>query len=99
MSASTLSSVLPSFLSLQDSCLVGSSVCFNRLREFVDDHTDAGRRPYLCTMNGDFLSPSLLSSFDMGAAAVAVMNEVGFTHYCFGNHEFDIPLDELQVRE
>uniref|UniRef100_A0A7S3ZAI4 EF-hand domain-containing protein n=1 Tax=Lotharella globosa TaxID=91324 RepID=A0A7S3ZAI4_9EUKA len=27
-----------------------------------------------------------------------VMNEVGFTHVCLGNHEFDLSLDDLKLR-
>jgi len=60
-----------------------------RLSRFIRDHTNDGRDPYICTLNGDFLSPSLLSSYDLGAAAVSVMNSVPVTHACLGNHEFD----------
>ena len=47
-----------------------------RLREFIRAHTNDMRDPFVCTLNGDFLSPSLLSSYDLGAAAVSVMNAV-----------------------
>jgi 2',3'-cyclic-nucleotide 2'-phosphodiesterase (5'-nucleotidase family) len=60
-----------------------------RLSRFIRDQTNEGRDPYICTLNGDFLSPSLLSSYDLGAAAVSVMNSVPVTHACLGNHEFD----------
>jgi len=60
-----------------------------RLREFIRAHTNDMRDPFVCTLNGDFLSPSLLSSYDLGAAAVSVMNAVPVTHACLGNHEFD----------
>lgn len=60
-----------------------------RLSVFIRRHTDNLREPFICTLNGDFLSPSLLSSYDLGAAAVSVMNAVPVTHACLGNHEFD----------
>ena len=60
-----------------------------RLSAFVRDNTNQYRDPFICTLNGDFLSPSLLSSYDLGAAAVSVMNAVPVTHACLGNHEFD----------
>ena len=51
----------------------------------------------MCTLNGDFLSPSLLSSLDLGAAAVSAMN-APVTHACLGNHEFDHSIEVLGQR-
>jgi 2',3'-cyclic-nucleotide 2'-phosphodiesterase (5'-nucleotidase family) len=53
---------------------------------------------FLCTLNGDFLSPSLLSSLDLGAAAVSAMNAIPVTHACLGNHEFDHSIEVLGQR-
>ena len=50
------------------------------------------------TMGGDFLAPSLLSAIDGGAGMVRVMNEIGVTHVCFGNHEADVPSRMLLQR-
>ena len=47
---------------------------------------------------GDFLSPSLLSSLDKGAAMVDTLNQVGVTHVCFGNHENDVGMAALVER-
>ena len=47
---------------------------------------------------GDFLSPSLLSSLDKGASMVDILNRVGVTHVCFGNHEFDVGMEALAER-
>lgn len=47
---------------------------------------------------GDFLSPSLLSSLDGGRGMVACLDAVGVTHVTFGNHEDDLPTDELVAR-
>lgn len=42
----------------------------------------------ICTLGGDFFSPSLLSSIDQGKAMVACLSE--FVDYaCLGNHEAD----------
>lgn len=60
-----------------------------RLSVFIRRHTNDYADDFICTLNGDFLSPSLLSSYDLGAAAVSVMNAVPVTHACLGNHEFD----------
>lgn len=52
----------------------------------------------LVTLAGDFVAPSLLSSLDFGVGMVDLMNAVGVTHACFGNHEDDIEPDELSSR-
>jgi 2',3'-cyclic-nucleotide 2'-phosphodiesterase (5'-nucleotidase family) len=52
----------------------------------------------LCTLAGDFVSPSLLSSLDRGAGMVDCLNAVPVTHVCFGNHEQDVPFDALVER-
>ena len=52
----------------------------------------------LVVLAGDFVGPSLLSSLDCGRAMVACMNAVGVTHAVLGNHEDDIPTEELVLR-
>ena len=50
---------------------------------------------------GDFVAPSLLSSLDRGKGMIDMMNRVGETgvnYVCFGNHEADIPPEELRKR-
>ena len=47
---------------------------------------------------GDFLSPSILSSINYGKSMVDCLNEIGLDYCCFGNHEDDIPFDELKER-
>jgi len=57
------------------------------------------RTPNTITMlPGDFIAPSLLSSLDHGKGMIDVMNKVGIDYVCFGNHETDVPFDELQKR-
>lgn len=55
-------------------------------------------RPQAVVVAGDFLSPSVLSSIDKGWGMVDVLNAVGVTHCCFGNHEADLPLQTLVDR-
>ncbi|MBX3228959.1 MAG: 5'-nucleotidase C-terminal domain-containing protein [Labilithrix sp.] len=47
---------------------------------------------------GDFLAPSLLSSIDAGRGMVDCINAIGITHVVLGNHEDDIPPEELRAR-
>src|SRR5262245_7487376 len=44
---------------------------------------------HLTTVNGDFLSPSLMSALVKGAQMVALFNALGVDVVTFGNHEFD----------
>lgn len=52
----------------------------------------------LVILAGDFLGPSLLSSLDKGRAMVDCMNHSGITHVCLGNHETDVPMNDLAAR-
>ncbi|MDN3620416.1 bifunctional metallophosphatase/5'-nucleotidase [Polaribacter undariae] len=55
-------------------------------------------------MAGDFLNPSLIGTIKIdgervrGKQMVEVMNAMNFDLVAFGNHEFDIPLNDLQKR-
>src|SRR5262245_6896153 len=44
---------------------------------------------HLTTVNGDFLSPSVMSSLVKGTQMVALFNTLGVDIVVFGNHEFD----------
>lgn len=55
-------------------------------------------RPDAIIVAGDFLSPSVLSSIDKGRSMIDMMNRLGVTHCCFGNHEADLPLETLRQR-
>jgi 2',3'-cyclic-nucleotide 2'-phosphodiesterase (5'-nucleotidase family)/Ca2+-binding EF-hand superfamily protein len=52
----------------------------------------------LVILAGDFLSPSLLASLDKGRGMVDCMNASGITHVCLGNHETDVPMNDLASR-
>ncbi len=70
-----------------------------RLRTLVRHLREAAPDDALITtLAGDFISPSLLSSLDHGAAMVDCLNAVPVTHVCFGNHEQDVPFEELVER-
>src|SRR5438128_1921522 len=53
---------------------------------------------HLTTVNGDFLSPSLMSSLFKGAQMVALFNTLGVDIVVFGNHEFDFGPEVTQQR-
>lgn len=53
---------------------------------------------FIVTMAGDFIAPSMLSSLDKGRGMIDAMNSVGITHASFGNHEDDVPVEELRSR-
>src|SRR5919109_2304045 len=48
---------------------------------------------HLTTVNGDFLSPSLMSALFKGAQMVDLFNTLGVDVVVFGNHEFDFGPD------
>jgi 5'-nucleotidase/UDP-sugar diphosphatase len=48
---------------------------------------------HLTTVNGDFLSPSLMSALFKGAQMVDLFNALGVDVVVFGNHEFDFGPD------
>lgn len=53
---------------------------------------------HLTTVNGDFLSPSLMSAMFKGAQMVALFNALGVDVVVFGNHEFDLGPEVTQQR-
>ncbi len=60
--------------------------------------------PVLTVMAGDFLNPSVLGTVKikgnriMGAQMVDAMNQAGVDYVGFGNHEFDLDVEDLQKR-
>src|SRR5579884_2245972 len=52
----------------------------------------------LTVVAGDFLAPSILSSLDAGRGMVECLALLGVTHVTLGNHEADVPVDELRAR-
>jgi 2',3'-cyclic-nucleotide 2'-phosphodiesterase (5'-nucleotidase family) len=70
-----------------------------RLKTLVRHYIDAYPNDALIVpLAGDFVGPSLLSSIDAGRGMVDCLNDVGITHVILGNHEDDIPIDELRSR-
>lgn len=49
-------------------------------------------------LNGDFISPCLLTSLDGGKSILDVLGVVNIDYICFGNHEFDVNLEVLKER-
>ncbi len=70
-----------------------------RLKSLVDHYaSQVDSDALLVVLAGDFLAPSLLSSIDAGRGMVDCLNRVGVTHVVLGNHEDDIPAEELRHR-
>lgn len=70
-----------------------------RLRSLIDRRrAEHGGGAFLTTLNGDFLSPSILSGMDRGRSMVSVLNSLPISHVCFGNHEADLKMEELVER-
>jgi 2',3'-cyclic-nucleotide 2'-phosphodiesterase (5'-nucleotidase family) len=70
-----------------------------RLRSLVRRYVEVEpASAVLVTLAGDFLAPSLLSSIDAGRGMVDCLDAVGVTHVVLGNHEDDLPPDELRGR-
>jgi 2',3'-cyclic-nucleotide 2'-phosphodiesterase (5'-nucleotidase family) len=53
---------------------------------------------HLTTVNGDFLSPSVMSALLKGSQMVALFNTLGVDAVVFGNHEFDFGPEVTQQR-
>ncbi|MES2200549.1 MAG: 5'-nucleotidase C-terminal domain-containing protein [Chlamydiota bacterium] len=49
----------------------------------------AKSKHHITTVNGDFLSPCILSTFDKGAHRIDLFNQMGVDLVVLGNHEFD----------
>jgi 2',3'-cyclic-nucleotide 2'-phosphodiesterase (5'-nucleotidase family) len=64
------------------------------VRHWRNDSADA----MIVPLAGDFVAPSLLSSIDAGRGMVDCLNAVGITHVVLGNHEDDIPAEQLRLR-
>ena len=69
-----------------------------RLRSLVRAKRAEHSGAFITTMNGDFVSPSILSGLDKGQGMVEALNSVPISHCCFGNHEADIQLADLAER-
>lgn len=52
----------------------------------------------ISTLNGDFLSPCILTALDGGRGMIGGLNAAQVDYVCLGNHELDLPLDRLALR-
>ncbi|MBM3207840.1 MAG: bifunctional metallophosphatase/5'-nucleotidase [Chlamydiae bacterium] len=62
------------------------------------NHERANSAHHITTVNGDFLSPCLLSIFDKGAHRIELFNMLGIDMVVLGNHEFDFGPGEVKKR-
>lgn len=58
----------------------------------------ARAKHHITTVNGDFLSPCVLSFFDKGAHRIDLFNHMDIDIVALGNHEFDFGPDEVLKR-
>eukprot|EP01080_Neovahlkampfia_damariscottae_P000774 gene774-9024_t len=49
----------------------------------------------IITFGGDFVAPSLMSTFSKGKHMTEILNEMNIDYGCFGNHEFDYGVKRL----
>lgn len=63
----------------------------------VERTSDAADR-VIAVLPGDFVAPSLLSSIDKGYGMIDCLNASGMDYVSIGNHENDIPLNQLHNR-
>lgn len=68
-----------------------------RLKSLIAAHR-GGADALVSVLAGDFVAPSLLSSLDHGRGMVDCLNDVGLDLVTFGNHEDDVPAEELRAR-
>jgi 2',3'-cyclic-nucleotide 2'-phosphodiesterase (5'-nucleotidase family) len=70
-----------------------------RLKNLVKHHAEVDPADaFVVVLAGDFLAPSLLSSLDSGRGMVDCLNDIGVTYAILGNHEDDVPVEELRKR-
>lgn len=100
-------------LPLQSQTSVLTILTFNDVYEIIPDSLGRGgfaemqtllkeerakSKYHITTVNGDFLSPSLLSTLDKGAHRIDLFNRLGIDVVVLGNHEFDFGPDEVKKR-
>ena len=66
-----------------------------RMATLIDGHASSDP---IITMGGDFMSPSVMSTFTKGAHMIDAMNHIGVKYGILGNHEFDFGMETLEAR-
>lgn len=69
-----------------------------RLKTLIDREREEAGGALVAVLAGDFVAPSILSSLDYGRGMVDCMNAIGIDLVTFGNHEDDVPVEELRAR-
>eukprot|EP01065_Artemidia_motanka_P039517 TRINITY_DN4844_c5_g1_i1.p1 TRINITY_DN4844_c5_g1~~TRINITY_DN4844_c5_g1_i1.p1 ORF type:complete len:651 (+),score=232.44 TRINITY_DN4844_c5_g1_i1:84-2036(+) len=72
-----------------------------KLRSFIDRHRLAAKRAgasFVALFGGDWVSPYPLAQLDHGKGMTECLRLAGLTHTCLGNHEADIPPEQLRKR-
>jgi 5'-nucleotidase len=70
-----------------------------RLKRLVQHHVETEPADAtIVAIAGDFVAPTILSALDSGRGMIDCLNAIGITHASLGNHENDIPPEELHRR-
>jgi len=69
-----------------------------KISTLIKQYEQESDAPCVKVVVGDFLAPYLLSSLDHGRAMIEIFNMLNIDFVCFGNHESDVPFEELQQR-
>jgi 2',3'-cyclic-nucleotide 2'-phosphodiesterase (5'-nucleotidase family) len=73
---------------------------FASLKTLIDSKSrESGIDKAISLLSGDFLMPYLLSSLDGGKSMMRMINAIQIDFLTWGNHEKDLPHDQLMLRE
>lgn len=67
-----------------------------RMRQLKAESVSRGEHEAVCLFSGDAFNPSLTSTTTYGRHMVTALNAVGIHTACYGNHDFDFGIDQLE---
>jgi len=67
-----------------------------KMRELKEDSVKRGEPEAVCLFSGDAFNPSLTSTVTKGRHMIPALNAIGIHTACYGNHDFDFGLDQLE---
>lgn len=76
----------------------GANGGFPKAKTVIDSVRASSVNTPMVVISGDFLAPSLMSSFFQGSQTVAMLNHVGVNFGVLGNHEFDFGPEVLEEK-
>ncbi|CAE8582482.1 unnamed protein product, partial [Polarella glacialis] len=67
-----------------------------KMRDLKAESLARGEQEAVCLFSGDAFNPSLTSTTTYGRHMVPALNAIGIHTACYGNHDFDFGVDQLQ---